>query len=130
MTKDDTDDFDIVVSNPAHYYAAPADVLADKDLTLQQKIRLLEEWRLDLKRTLAADSEGMSQGPETALLSENRRADDTKRLRQASNYLRIAKGEEKEAEPFDSAPKTVVGRIWHRLFGKTDGEKSEKTLAA
>lgn len=123
----DTDDFDIVVSNPAHFYAAPADVLADKDLTLAQKIRLLEEWELDLQRTLASDSEGMVQGPAANLLSENRRADDSKRLRQASNYLRIARGEEKAAAPFASAPKTVVGRIWHRLFGKGD---PEKTLAA
>ena len=41
--------------------------------------------------------------------------------------LRIARGEEKAGEEFTSAPKTVVGRIWHRLFGKGD---PEKTLAA
>jgi hypothetical protein len=114
---DDTADFDIVVADPAHYYAAPSDILADAELTLDQKIRLLEEWEIDLRRTLESDSEGMAQGSAATVFAENRSADDSRRLRQVSNHLRIARGEEK-SEPFVSAPKTVVGRMWHRLFGK------------
>ena len=62
MTADDTDDFDIVATNPAAYYTGPADVFDDPDLTREQKLRLLEEWEIDLTRQLESDGEGMAQG--------------------------------------------------------------------
>jgi hypothetical protein len=111
----DTDDFDIVTANPAAYYAGPADVFHDPDLTKEQKLRLLEEWETDLKQRLVSDSEGMA--PPDGEIDNSKSDDAGVKLRQASNYLRQVRGEE-PGEPFPLAPRPVLGRIWHRLFGK------------
>ena len=121
--ENDTDDFDIVTANPAAYYAGPADVFNDPELTKAQKQRLLEEWEEDLKRMLSSDSEGMA--PAKSQLDGDHKADqDAATLRQATNYLRQVRGEEK-GEPFPAAPKAVLGRIWHKIFGPR-----QQTLAA
>ena len=112
--ENDTDDFDIVTANPAAYYAGPADVFNDPELTKAQKQRLLEEWEEDLKRMLSSDSEGMA--PAGGQLDEHKSDKDAATLRQATNYLRLVRGDE-EGEPFPVAPKKVLGRIWHRIFG-------------
>ncbi len=112
----DTEDFDVVAMNPAAYYAGPADVLADATITQEQKLRLLEEWEQDLKRQLESDGEGMAQGTGDAQPAEGQGADDAALLRQVSNHLRRARGEE-NGEPYPSAKKTALGRIWHRLTG-------------
>lgn len=116
MTNDnDTDDFDIVTANPAAYYAGPADVFNDPQLTKDQKQRLLEEWETDLKQRLTSDSEGMA--PEQGQLDGEHKADkDAATLRQATNYLRQVRGDDK-GEPFPAAQKAVLGRIWHKIFG-------------
>ncbi|MCC6919328.1 MAG: hypothetical protein IT548_08990 [Alphaproteobacteria bacterium] len=120
-TTDDTEDFDVVVMNPAAFYNGPADVMADGQLTRDQKLRLLEEWEIDLKRTLESDSEGMAQGagPNLHPDDEGRRANDAALLRQVSNWLRRARGDDALGEDLTDAPKTVMGRVWHRLFNKT-----------
>ncbi|BCW90813.1 hypothetical protein sos41_39880 [Alphaproteobacteria bacterium SO-S41] len=111
----DTDNFDIVTANPAAYYAGPADVFNDPELTKDQKLRLLEEWETDLKQRLTSDSEGMA--PAGGQLDGEHKADkDAAMLRQATNYLRQVRGDEK-GEPFPAAPKAVLGRIWHKIFG-------------
>lgn len=118
---DDTEDFDVVVMNPAAFYQGPADVMADGQLTREQKLRLLEEWELDLKRALESDSEGMAQvvAPKLDPDEEGRRANDAALLRQVSNWLRRAKGDEKFGDEVSHAPKTVIGRVWSRLFSSS-----------
>lgn len=111
---DQTEDFDIVATNPAAYYEGPAEVLADSELTREQKLRILEEWEVDLKRALESDSEGMAQGSDVEEGAE--RSNDAALLRNVSNYLRRARGEDgDDNQDFVDAPKTMMGRIWHRL---------------
>lgn len=116
MTADDTDDFDIVATNPAAYYTGPADVFEDPDLTRAQKLRLLEEWEIDLTRQLESDGEGMAQGTEQA--DEGKRANDAALLKQVSNWRRRALEED------NGAKKSAIGRVWHRIF------KGDKPRAA
>jgi hypothetical protein len=113
----DTEDFDVVVMNPADFYKGPDDVMCDADLTRHQKLRLLEEWEIDLKRALESDSEGMAQsaGPSLNPDEEGSRANDAALLRQVSNWLRRAKEENAQADIKD-ARTTVMGRVWRRLF--------------
>lgn len=106
--EDHTSDFDVVTQDPADYYARPRDILADADLTLDQKIKLLEEWKTDLSRKLESESEGMTHCE--ACQSE----EDAAFLKEASTSLRRALGEE-PGELFPSAPETVIGRMWRRL---------------
>lgn len=119
---EETDDFDTVAMDPAAFYQGPSDVLADPQLTRAQKLRLLEEWEIDLKRTLESDSEGMAQGPDTEDAGESKQADDAALLRQVSNWLRRARGEE-DGEAFPEASSTVLGRVWKRLFGPSANPK-------
>ena len=109
MTSEDTDDFDIVATNPAAYYSGPAEVFEDSGLTRAQKLRLLEEWEIDLTRQLESDGEGMAQGLDQA--DEGRRANDAALLKQVSNWRRRAMEEDATA-----AKSTVVGRMWRRIF--------------
>ena len=109
MTAEDTNDFDIVATNPAAYYSGPAAVFDDPDLTRAEKLRLLEEWEIDLTRQLESDGEGMAQGLDQA--DEGRRANDAALLKQVANWRRRAMEEDIAA-----ANSTVVGRMWRRLF--------------
>ncbi len=109
MMADDTDDFDIVATNPAAYYTGPADVFDDPELTREQKLRLLEEWEIDLTRQLESDAEGMAQGMDQA--DEGKRANDAALLKQVSNWRRRAMEEDIAA-----AKSTVMGRMWRRIF--------------
>lgn len=117
---EDTEDFDVVVMNPAAFYSGPSEVMDDAQLTRPQKLRLLEEWEIDLKRALESDSEGMAQsaGPNLGQDEEGQRANDAALLRQVSNWLRRARGEDGSMGETNDAPKTVIGRVWHRLFRK------------
>ncbi|MFT3809689.1 MAG: hypothetical protein QM698_07205 [Micropepsaceae bacterium] len=124
MTTEDTNDFDIVATNPAAYYSGPAEVFEDPDLTRAQKLRLLEEWEIDLTRQLESDGEGMAQGLDQA--DEGRRANDAALLKQVANWRRRALEEDVQA-----ANSTVVGRIWRRIFkGDKAGDKSSSRYAA
>lgn len=109
MSPDDTDDFDVVATDPAAYYTGPADVFDDPELTREQKLRLLEEWEIDLTRRLESDAEGMAQGMEQA--DEGKRANDAALLKQVSNWRRRALEEDMAA-----AKSTAVGRMWRRIF--------------
>lgn len=109
MTAEDTDNFDIVATNPAAYYAGPAEVFEDPDLTREQKLRLLEEWEIDLTRQLQSDGEGMAQGIDQK--DEGKRANDAALLRQVTNWRRRA-----VEEDVASAKSTAIGRVWHRIF--------------
>lgn len=121
-----TEDFDVVVMNPSDFYKGPADVMSDENLTRSQKLRLLEEWEIDLKRTLESDSEGMAQTSGLSLKPEDEgsHANDAALLRQVSNWLRRAKGEEGDLSDIKDAPKTVIGRVWKRLFSSDTPRKA------
>lgn len=125
--EDQTEDFDVVATNPAAYYEGPAEVLADAELTREQKLRILEEWEIDLKRTLESDSEGMAQGPDVQD-EAHERSDDAALLRNVSNYLRRARGEDADdKQDYVDAPSTMIGRIWRRI---TKGSGGKKQMAA
>lgn len=111
MASEETDDFDVVVMNPAAFYSGPDDVMADRDLTHGQKMRLLEEWEIDLKRTLESDGEGMAQ-----MGVEDRHDRESALLRNVTNWRRRAT-EDSTANEFPSAPKTKLGRVWRKIFG-------------
>jgi hypothetical protein len=100
-----TDDFDIVMENPAIYYSHPAEIVADPRLTNPERIRLLDEWNMDICNKLSADEEGMI--PPRASDS----ADDAVIMEE------IAKARAK-VEETDPGPEGVIAamkRIWHRL---------------
>lgn len=52
-------DFDTALSDPAAYYAHPADIVGDDQLTASQKHRFLTEWAQDLADRQQAAEEGM-----------------------------------------------------------------------
>lgn len=115
---DQTEDFDVVAMNPAAYYKAPADVLEDAELTQGQKLKLLEEWEQDLKRKLESDGEGMAQGVQGhGHMHEPKRSNDNALLGQVSTSLRQVRGDE-TAGAYPVAKSTVLGRVWHRMFGQ------------
>jgi len=60
-------------------YPSPADVLAAKDLTREQKIKTLQEWEFDLKLMMVATEENMP-GPE-------RQGDTSERLKKIQAAL-------------------------------------------
>lgn len=120
MANEETDDFDVVVMNPAAFYKGPDEVMADAELTHDQKLRLLEEWELDLKRTLESDGEGMAQMATTGT-RDNHDADSAL-LRNVTNWRRRAT-EEGDLKDYPSAPKTKLGRVWRRLFGPSSKSK-------
>lgn len=54
------DDFETAVKDPASYYADPEAIVADTELSLEQKRRFLSEWEQDLTDHQVADQEGMT----------------------------------------------------------------------
>ena len=44
----ETDDFNIVVADPAAFYSEPAAILSDTGLTRRQRLHLLTEWAQDI----------------------------------------------------------------------------------
>ena len=52
-------DIDKVVQSPADYFSSPAEVATEPALTLEQKIRVLESWEVDVNRLLTSDAENM-----------------------------------------------------------------------
>jgi hypothetical protein len=109
MTETDTEDFDVVATNPAAFYAGPDEVYADIDLTCAQKLRLLEEWEQDLTRQLESDGEGMAQGIDQPV--DGSRENDGALLKKVAGYRRKLTDEK-----VDTDKPTMVGRVWRRLF--------------
>ncbi|MEA1942365.1 MAG: hypothetical protein U9P68_08985 [Pseudomonadota bacterium] len=48
--------------NPADTFGDPQDVVADKALTREQKVEILERWKHDAEELVTASGEGMSGG--------------------------------------------------------------------
>src|ERR1044072_6871462 len=72
-----------------------SDLPCDTQLTHGQKLKLLEEWELDLKRKLESDGEGMVQSAEgQEAMLETRRTNDAALLGQVTTWLRRAREED------------------------------------
>lgn len=54
---------DKAITNPAAVFRSPADVLADPDLTREEKIRVLRQWEYDARELEVAEEENMPGGP-------------------------------------------------------------------
>ncbi len=68
-------DFGTIMLDPARHYAEPRDVLADAELSAEQKRRVLQSWILDAERLSEAEAENMpGDANERTLLREARLA--------------------------------------------------------
>jgi len=50
---------EIIIKDPVKYFPAPRDVVADRDLTLEEKRRILDSWALDAQLLSVAEEENM-----------------------------------------------------------------------
>ena len=48
-----------IIKDPVKYFASPRDVVADRDLTLEEKRRILDSWALDAQLLSVAEEENM-----------------------------------------------------------------------
>lgn len=58
-----------IIKDPVKHYRAPREVVADNQLTREEKRRILESWALDAQLIAVADEENMS-GPQRPGLRE------------------------------------------------------------
>ena len=56
-------------------YDSPTDILYDNDLSEAEKIKLLEDWKMELDSQLYAESEGMSSSEPISAREEARLAE-------------------------------------------------------
>ncbi len=61
------DKFDEIRKNPSRYYHGPQAIADDEDLTVEQKLSLLENWAADEERLLVATEENMGGGESSRL---------------------------------------------------------------
>jgi hypothetical protein len=52
-------DIETVIKDPGKYFAAPRDVVADRELSLEDKRRVLDSWALDAQLLSVAEEENM-----------------------------------------------------------------------
>lgn len=55
-------DIETIIKDPGKHFAAPRDVVADRNLTREEKKRILDSWALDAQLLTVAEEENMS-GP-------------------------------------------------------------------
>lgn len=103
----ETDDFDIVLQDPAAYYRVPQAIVDDKNLSLAEKHALLAEWELDLADRSTAADEGMV--PETPGLIDR----DVK----MHDRVVAARAALDAAGEADSGLLSLPRRIWKRITG-------------
>ncbi len=97
-------DYETALADPAAFYPEPEAVLADAELTHEQKQRFLEQWCQDLTDRQTADDEGM------ALDHQNKDASEAELLERVQACLARLKDEH--------SPNGARGRIfWKRMFG-------------
>ncbi len=103
----ETDEFDVVLGDPAAYFHHPQAVLDDPSLTMTERRHLLNAWAQDLADRSASVDEGM--------VPENLKAVERDVALTAAVELAISK------LPVDDKPglMAVTGRLWRRL---TSGE--------
>jgi hypothetical protein len=106
MTQDEaTENFDIVMDNPAMFYSEPAEILTDERLSQSEKIKLLDEWNLDISSKLSADEEGMM--PQHARES----ADDAVIMEK----IAAARADLQSGESDEPGVVSAIKRLWRRL---------------
>lgn len=104
MPTDTTADFDFVLQNPANYYRWPDEILHDPQLADDERVKLLEEWQMDINNKLTADEEGMipahahDSAKDAVLLEQIAAARDQIDLEQPKTGVFAA-----------------LNRLWHRL---------------
>jgi hypothetical protein len=97
-------DYETALADPAAFYPDPEAVLADADLSHEQKQRFLKEWLQDLTDRKAADGEGM------APTDGNQDASEAELLNRVQACLARLEGEH--------SPNGARGRtFWKRMFG-------------
>lgn len=60
-------DIDKALVDPALVFKAPEEVLADNELSREQKIKILQRWEYDVRELQVAEEEGM-EGPQSVTL--------------------------------------------------------------
>ena len=60
-------EYERALRDPCAVFGEPKEVLADRDLSADQKHAILESWRQDAVRLSASESENMAGGEETML---------------------------------------------------------------
>ena len=60
-------EYERALHDPCAVFGEPKEVLADRDLSADQKHAILESWRQDALRLSASESENMAGGEETML---------------------------------------------------------------
>ena len=60
-------DIDKALVDPALVFNAPEEVLADNELSREQKIKILQRWEYDVRELQVAEEEGM-EGPQPVTL--------------------------------------------------------------
>lgn len=58
---------DDLISHPQRHFGSPEDVLNEPSLSVDEKRRILESWKLDAQRLAESTAENMSGGEETDL---------------------------------------------------------------
>lgn len=66
-------DVEKALLDPSLVFKTPANVLADNDLTREQKIKILQKWEYDTRELQVAEEEGM-EGPQAVTLDAVLRA--------------------------------------------------------
>lgn len=90
--------FDDLISNPQRHFKKPDDVLVEPKLTIEEKRRILESWKLDAQRLAESTAENMSGGEETDLrevskvLLQLKSMEDVPTARQGNNGVAIGSG--------------------------------------
>jgi hypothetical protein len=62
-------DIDKALVDPALVFKAPEEVVADNELSREQKMKILRRWEYDVRELQVAEEEGM-EGPQSVTLDE------------------------------------------------------------
>jgi hypothetical protein len=66
-------DFEKALLDPSLIFKTPAEILANNDLSTEEKIKILQKWEYDARELQVAEEEGM-RGPQTVSLDDVLRA--------------------------------------------------------
>ena len=55
--------FDELLTDVTKIYEHPDDIVADKDLAHEQRVKLLRQWEFDLRENMVASEESMTSAP-------------------------------------------------------------------
>jgi hypothetical protein len=81
---------DELIASPERHFDTPADVLREPSLTLDDKRRILESWKLDAQRLADSDSENMTGGEEDHLREVAKALVELKETQKLSDAIQVA----------------------------------------